>query len=828
MQDMIHNEKIKIRGARVHNLKNISVDIPKNSIVVITGISGSGKSSLAFDTIFAEGQRRYVESMSAYARQFLGVIEKPDVDEITNLSPVLSIDQKTSILSPRSTVGTLSDIYDYLRLLFSSIGVPSCEICNKPMKKLYFESKKAQNESIRQWNCQTCNTTYPEITIKLFSFNSPAGACLICKGLGEHLIIEPSAIMPNQRLTIDEGGIRPFQRMNSGIAWLKREVAKNTALKHKVKFNIRIEKINSETKNILLNGNENFVGLVNYLMKRHDETDSEYMRKEIEKYMVKKICPSCMGARLKRDVLGIKVAGYSIIELAKLSIQDLIKIIEELKKENQLLSSKERKIAMNLLVDIAKRLNFLGDVGLTYLTLDRSADTLAGGEAQRIRLASQLGSGLVGIVYILDEPSIGLHAKDHTLLLNTIKKLKEAGNTIIIVEHDEDTIKSADWIVDIGPGAGQDGGEIVAEGTLSQLKKSNSLTSQYLTGRKKISIPTKRRNGNSKSINIKGAKHFNLKNIDVEIPLNKLVVVTGVSGSGKSTLVSDILAAKAINHFFRGKKRVGDHKTIEGFENIDKVIVVDQSPIGRNVRSNPATYTGVFTLLRKLFADLPQSQKKNLEANHFSFNLKGGRCETCRGDGVLKFEMHFLPNVTINCEDCQGKRYNAKTLSIRLNGNTIADVLEMTVDEAINFFCGYPQVVEKLHVLNQVGLGYIRLGQPATKLSGGEAQRIKLATELSRTSNGNTLYILDEPTTGLHFDDINRLLSVLHKLVDIGNSVLIVEHNIDVIKNADWIIDLGPDGGENGGEVVAMGTPEQVSRSEKSSTAIYLKKALKS
>lgn len=825
---------ILVAGARVHNLKNITVKIPKGKLIVITGLSGSGKSSLAFDTIFAEGQRRYVESMSTYARQFLGVLEKPDVDEISNLSPVISIDQKTAVLSPRSTVGTMSEIYDYLRLLFTSIGVPTCMECGQPMVKNHFALKKQEENSAKVWSCPNGHSIFPEITISLFSFNSPAGACRTCRGLGEYLEVDHDLVIPNKKLTIEEGAIRPFQRINAGNNWLKKELAE-LAKKNKIRFDQPIEKMPKSTLDLVLFGEpsappangQGFEGIIAYLMQRHEETDSEYLRKEIEKYMVKRVCPECGGARLKKEVLGIKVAGYSIIQFVSLPLSDLVTIFKTLAQEETLLSKRDKEIVDQLLREINKRLQFLLDVGLPYLTLDRSAVTLAGGEAQRIRLASQLGSGLVGIVYILDEPSIGLHSKDHDRLLKTILRLKEYGNTVIVVEHDDATMKIADWIIDVGPGAGEKGGKIVAQGPIEKIKATKgSLTGQYLTGTKKIPVPDKRRTNDAGAITIKGATQFNLKNVTVSLPLNKLLVVTGVSGSGKSTLISDILAAKLLNYFHRAKHSVGAHESMTGYDALNKVIVVDQSPIGRNVRSNPATYTGVFTVLRQLFADLPESRKKRFGPNHFSFNLKGGRCEVCRGDGLLKFEMHFLPNVFITCEECGGKRYKQEILDIKYRDKNIADVLEMTIDQALTFFKNFEHITSKLDVLHEVGLGYLRLGQPATMLSGGEAQRVKLATELARTSTGQTLYILDEPTTGLHFEDTARLLTVLHKLVDKGNSVIVVEHNIDIIKNADWIVDVGPDGGKNGGQIVAQGTPETVAKVAESYTGHYLKEVL--
>ena len=821
------NDFISIKGARVHNLKNISVNIPKNKFVVITGLSGSGKSSLAFDTVFAEGQRRFIESMSTFARQFLGVFEKPDVDEIKNLSPALSIDQKTAIVSPRSTVGTMSEIYDYLRLLFTTIGIPYCINCNTAMlKKSSHHLTKKEYEQINDWQCSKCDFTFPKISISLFSFNSPIGACRMCHGLGQKLEIDPFSIMPNPDLTIEEGGIRPLQRINSTNIWIKKSLDK-LILKYRFKSDIPIGKLTIKSKKAILFGDEEVEGVINYLTRRHDETDSEYLKKEIERYMIKKICPDCKGARLRKEAISIKVCGYNIIGLTQLPISELQKIIQRFIRDKNLLTKQEKEVSRLLLNEIYQRTQFLLDVGLPYLSLDRNAQTLAGGEAQRIRLASQLGSGLVNVVYILDEPSIGLHPRDHNQLLKSIRSLQKLGNTVIVVEHDLATIKEADWIIDVGPFAGNMGGEIVGEGTMEDIKKSpNSITGKYLSGKKKIKSKKNYRNGSNKKITIVNASQFNLKNITVDIPLQKLVIVSGVSGSGKSTLVSDILAAYLTKHFYRAKTNIGKHEKIIGIENIDKIIVVNQSPIGRNVRSNPATYTGLFTLIRYLFSGLTEAGKKNFGPDHFSFNLIGGRCETCHGDGILKFEMHFLPNVFIVCEECNGRRYKNEILKIKYNGKSIADVLTMTVDEAKLFFVENEEIASKLDVFSEVGLGYLQLGQPATMLSGGEAQRVKLANELSRPSTGNTLYILDEPTTGLHFDDIARLLEVLNKLVDKGNTVLVVEHNLDIIKNADWIIDLGPEGGENGGRVVAQGTPKDIVKISNSYTGQYLKKVL--
>ena len=822
------NNIIHVKGARVHNLKNVSVSIPKNKLVVITGISGSGKSSLAFDTLFAEGQRRYVESMSTFARQFLGVLEKPDIDEIQNLSPALSIDQKTAAVSPRSTVGTMSEIYDYMRLLFTSIGVPHCMLCTKPMEKVIDrQAQSAETAFNHDWVCRSCQSTFPKITISLFSFNSPVGACRLCHGLGERLEVDSSLIMPNTSLTIEEGAIRPLQRMNSTGAWVKKTL-EAMAQKYSFKLDVPVSHLSARARDLILFGDgQEYEGVVDYLMRRYDETDSEYLRREIEHYMVKRLCPDCQGKRLRRESLSVYVAGYNCIELASLSIIDMKERIESLSHKNSPLTSIDKQVSDQLFNEILKRLQFLIDVGLPYLTLDRSAQTLAGGEAQRIRLAGQLGSGLVNVIYILNEPSIGLHPRDHTRLLGSIKELQKHGNTVIVVEHDLETMKAADWIIDVGPGAGEHGGEIVGEGTIEDIKNApRSITGAYLRGDKKIETATKHRKGNGTALTIVDATQFNLKNITACIPLQMFVAITGVSGSGKSTLISDILAAHLSHHFFRAKTTPGAHTRIDGVEHIDKVIVVDQSPIGRNVRSNPATYTGVFTHLRQLYSELPRAIKKKFGPDQFSFNLRGGRCEMCRGEGLLKFEMHFMPNVFITCEECAGKRYNQETLAVTFKGATISDVLSMTVDHAIEFFTDYPDIVNKLAVLSQVGLGYLRLGQPATMLSGGEAQRVKLANELARPSTGKTLYILDEPTTGLHFDDTARLLTVLHKLVDKGNSVLVVEHNLDIIKNADWVIDLGPEGGKGGGYIVAQGTPETIAKVKESHTGRYLSEVL--
>jgi excinuclease ABC subunit A len=939
-------DKIIVRGARVHNLKNINVEIPRNSLVVITGLSGSGKSSLAFDTIYAEGQRRYVESLSAYARQFLGLMDKPDVDQIDGLSPAISIDQKTASHNPRSTVGTVTEIYDYLRLLFARIGVPHCPQCGKVItgrtitqmvdhlmtlpahtrlilyapvvadkkgentqllqqikksgyarvrldgklmsvdealqlrldknKKHSLEvlvdrvvisadsrqrlsdsletaldlgnevvivQKEGENKDIvlsQKFSCPDGHIDMPELHPRNFSFNSPHGACPECTGLGTTLEVDPDLVIPNKRLTLAEGAIRPWSKTTSRLSWYHR-VLQALAEAYNFSLDVPVEKLPKQALDAVLYGTgsrkitmeidsdkldgvytTSFEGVLSNLMRRYKETDSDYIRKEIESYMRVKKCRVCGGARLKPEILAVTVAGRSIVEVSQMSIDELVKFFATLK-----LNTREATIARQILKEITARLKFLQDVGLNYLTLDRTADTLSGGEAQRIRLATQIGSGLTGVLYILDEPSIGLHQRDNDRLLATLKSLRDLGNTVIVVEHDEDTILQSDYIIDIGPGAGKHGGEVVFAGTPAQIKKDkNSLTGRYLAGLETIDVPKFRKRGNGKKLTIVGASEFNLKNIDVEIPLGKFVCLTGVSGSGKSTLLNEILAKALLAHFYNAKDVPGAHKKILGVEHIDKIIDIDQSPIGRTPRSNPATYTGVFTYIRDLFAQTPEAKMRGYRAGRFSFNVKGGRCETCAGDGVIKIEMHFLPDVYVTCEECKGRRYNKEALDIHYKGQTISDVLAMTVDEAKIFFRNIPPLYRKLEVLSEVGLGYVALGQPATTLSGGEAQRIKLATELSRASTGRTLYILDEPTTGLHYDDVKRLLAVLGKLVDKGNTVVVIEHNLHVIKCADWIIDLGPEGGDKGGQIVAVGTPEEVAKVAKSYTGQYLKKIL--
>jgi excinuclease ABC subunit A len=935
------SEYITIRGAREHNLKDISLEIPRGKLVVITGLSGSGKSSLAFDTIYAEGQRRYVESLSAYARQFLGLMEKPDVDQIDGLSPAISIDQKSTSRNPRSTVATVTEIYDYLRLLFARAGIPHCPICGKPVarqtsqavldqilkidtgarlmilapvvidKKGAFEHIPEQylragfarvrvdgvvyaldefpaldknykhkieivvdrvvnaeenrtrlSQSVEQAfdiaggllivnNADTkTDTLYslkyacvdhpdvaiPELEPRTFSFNSPHGACPVCTGLGSRLEVDPELVIPNGRLTLAEGAIRPYNRINVDNWYMK----KLQAVGERYGFSMHVptsDLSDNQMEKILYGtGNEAFrvslgmgrsfnttyEGVIPNLERRHKETESDFIRRDIERFMQERPCHACKGKRLKPEVLAVSVDDHSIMDICELSIDEAVIFFKNIK-----LDTTQATIATQILKEINARLEFLRDVGLNYLNLLRSAVSLSGGEAQRIRLATQIGSGLQGVLYVLDEPSIGLHQRDNGRLLKTLMRLRDLGNTVIVVEHDEETIRSADFLVDIGPGAGIHGGEVVAIGSPGEVAKNkNSITGQYLDGRKEISTPKKRRTGNGKCLAIKGAREHNLKNIDVEIPLGELVVVSGLSGSGKSTLINDILAKELSARLMRAQSVPGRHDDIEGIKNLDKAIVIDQSPIGRTPRSNPATYTGVFTPIRELFAQMPEAKLRGYSPGRFSFNVKGGRCENCSGDGVIKIEMHFLPDVYVPCEVCHGKRYNREALEIHYKGKTIADVLAMTCEQGLEFFENQPGIARKLQTLVDVGLGYITLGQPATTLSGGEAQRIKLATELSRRPTGRTLYILDEPTTGLHMADIEKLLHVLHALVDAGNSMIVIEHNLDVIKNADHIIDMGPEGGEAGGQVVAQGTPEQVVKNKDSYTGEYLKQIL--
>ncbi len=934
--------QIVVKGAREHNLKNIDVVLPREKLVVITGLSGSGKSSLAFDTIYAEGQRRYVESLSAYARQFLGIMEKPDVDQIDGLSPAISIDQKSTSRNPRSTVATVTEIYDYLRLFYARIGVPHCPICGKAVERqttqdvieqvatgdkgarlvvlapVIFEKKGAFEhipeqytragfarvrvdgiiyaldefpeldknqrhtievvvdrlvndddsrtrlaQSIEQamdlsngWltviNADTdeinsysllyaCNdhpeVVIPELEPRTFSFNSPQGACPVCTGIGSRLVIDPELVIPNGRLTIAEGAIRPYNRISTD-SWYMRKLQ---AVADKYNFSLQVPtaELSEANMNRILygTGNEKFTvhigsgrsfettfeGVIPNLERRHKETDSEFMRRDIERFMQERPCSTCHGQRLKPEVLAVKVGGFSIMDICALDIDDTVEFFDKLK-----LSERDESIAKLILKEIIARLKFLQDVGLNYLTLLRSATTLSGGEAQRIRLATQIGSGLMGVLYVLDEPSIGLHQRDNSRLIATLKHLRDLGNTVIVVEHDEDTIRTADYLVDIGPGAGEHGGRVVASGLPVEVEEvGDSITGQYLSGKKTIAVPAKRRKGNGKQLKIVGAKENNLCDITVEIPLGELVVVSGVSGSGKSSLINDILAKELQARLHRASTVAGKHDDIEGIKELDKAIVIDQSPIGRTPRSNPATYTGLFTHIRELFAGTPEAKLRGYSAGRFSFNVKGGRCENCSGDGMITIEMHFLPDVYVPCEVCHGQRYNREALEIYFKDRNIADILAMTCEQALEFFENIPVIARKLQTLVDVGLGYVTLGQPATTLSGGEAQRIKLATELSRRATGRTLYILDEPTTGLHMADVDKLIDVLQALVDSGNSMVIIEHNLDVIKCADWVIDMGPEGGAGGGMVVATGTPEQIVKEPKSYTGKYLKPLLK-
>ena len=935
---------IKIIGAREHNLKNIDVEIPRDKLVVITGLSGSGKSSLAFDTIYAEGQRRYVESLSSYARQFLGLMEKPDVDQITGLSPAIAIDQKSTSRNPRSTVATVTEIYDYLRLLFARVGTPHCPVCNKEVKarssqsiideilnlpegdryyilapivkdkkgefihvpeqymRLGFarvrvdgvvyaldefpdlEKNKRHNieividrvllsksiesrlsQSIEQaletgsgffmlLNAETNKiTTYsksfacpdhPEIEIpnlepRLFSFNSPIGACPTCSGLGFRMEVDPSLVL-NPNLTISEGAIRAYNRANVD-SWY---ITKIAAVGERFGFSVREPVRNISDENIfrilygtdkeiyklkLHNGrtyNATYEGVIPNLERRYRESDSEFIRKDIERFMRELECSTCHGKRLKPVVLAVTVFGKNIIDIVSMSVSELLAVLYE---DADKLTLDQKKIADSIIKEIHSRLSFMQDVGLGYLTLARAANTLSGGEAQRIRLATQIGAGLQGVLYVLDEPSIGLHQRDNDRLISTLKHLRDLGNTVLVVEHDEDTIRQADYLLDIGPGAGEHGGYVVASGTPEMVSKNeDSITGRYLSGKDKIPVPKNRRKIDSdRKLIVKNAYENNLKNIDVEIPLGVMTVVTGVSGSGKSTLVNDIIANELQARLMRAKTIAGHHDDILNINLLDKAVVIDQSAIGKTPRSNPATYTGVFTAIRELFASTPEANIRGYKAGRFSFNIKGGRCENCQGDGIIKIEMHFLPDVYTTCSECHGKRYNKEALQVTYKGKNISDVLEMTVSEATEFFSNLPNIHRKLSVLKEVGLGYIRLGQSATTFSGGEAQRIKLATELAKKPTGKTIYILDEPTTGLHSADVKKLLAILNKLVDNKNTVLIIEHNLDVIKTADHIIDLGPEGGANGGTILAAGTPEKIAESKNSYTGKYLRKLLK-
>ncbi len=939
------NDKIIIKGAKEHNLKNISLEIPRDKLVVITGLSGSGKSSLAFDTLYAEGQRRYVESLSSYARQFLGLMEKPDVESIEGLSPAISIDQKTTSKNPRSTVGTVTEIYDYIRLLYARIGIPYCPICGKKIEKqsidqiidnimkleegtriqviapvvrgrkgeytklikdllkegfiraridgenvelsddIQIDRKKKHNidlivdrlviksdirsrltESVeialkhadnivmvdvpgkgeklfsQNYACPDCGFSFPELTPRMFSFNNPQGACPECTGIGYLMKMDEDLIIPDKNKTLYDG-VKAFgaSTMKKGETMAKmyfEAIGKH----YGVDIKVPIKKLPKDFLDKILYGTGDecidfehespfgirkfsapFEGVIPTLERRHNETKSQGMREFYEMYMSESPCHACHGARLRKEILSIKVGDKNINELTDMPINKIRDYLKNLELTNQ-----EKLIGEQIFKEIDKRLNFLIDVGLEYLTLSRSAGTLSGGESQRIRLATQIGSGLTGVLYILDEPSIGLHQRDNDKLLATLKKLRDLGNTLLVVEHDEDTMYAADQIIDIGPGAGVHGGNVMAQGTAEEIKKvENSITGQYLSGRKKIAVPKKRRKTvKGKAIEVKGATEHNLKNISVKFPLGVFNCVTGVSGSGKSTLVNEILYKTITKELNGSNEKPGKCKEVTGIDKIDKIINIDQSPIGRTPRSNPATYTGVFDTIRDIFANTNEAKLRGYQKGRFSFNVQGGRCEACNGDGLIKIEMHFLPDIYVPCEVCKGKRYNHETLEVKYKGKTIADVLDMTVEEALDFFSNIPKIKQKIQTLYDVGLGYIKLGQPSTTLSGGEAQRVKLATELSKRATGKTLYILDEPTTGLHIADVHRLVNILQRLVDTGNTIIVIEHNLDLIKTCDYIIDLGPEGGDGGGEIVAVGTPEQICKNDKSYTGKFLKKYL--
>ncbi len=937
-------KNIIVKGAREHNLKNVDVEIPRDKLVVFTGLSGSGKSSLAFDTIYAEGQRRYVESLSSYARQFLGQMEKPQVDYIEGLSPAISIDQKTTSKNPRSTVGTVTEIYDYLRLLYARIGIPHCPVCGREIsrqtvddivdsvlelpegtriqvmapiargkkgqfvkelesakkdgyvrvrvdgiiydlsEKIELDKNKKHNieivvdrlvvkESIRSrladsietatglsngillvdvidgeeklysldYACPEHGVSIEELEPRMFSFNNPFGACPTCSGLSVFMKPDPNLIVPDKNLSLRQGAIKASGWNNADGGTIAQMYMEGIANKYcftldtpfkdipadgvdAIMYGTKGEKLKLTRKNEYGTGSymTAFEGICNNIERRYKETTSDWSRAELEQCMSTVKCPDCHGARLRKESLCVTVGGINIDEFANKSIVKAIEFLDSLT-----LTDREQMIAKLIVKEIKDRLTFLRSVGLGYLTLARSSASLSGGESQRIRLATQIGSSLVGVLYILDEPSIGLHQRDNEKLLNTLRNLRDIGNTLIVVEHDEDTMRAADYIVDVGPGAGIHGGNIVCTGTAEDIMNcKESITGQYLSGRKKIPVPAKRRKGNGKSLKIIGARENNLKNIDAEIPLGEFVCITGVSGSGKSSLINEILYKRLVTELNGAKKVAGAHTDILGIDNLDKVIAIDQSPIGRTPRSNPATYTGVFNDIRDLFASTAEAKARGYKANRFSFNVKGGRCEACQGDGIVKIEMHFLADIYVPCDVCKGARYNRETLEVKYKGKNIYDVLEMTVEEGLEFFSSIPKIKRKLQTLYDVGLGYVKIGQPATTLSGGEAQRVKLSTELSRRSTGKTVYILDEPTTGLHTADVHKLIEVLHRLVDNGNSVIVIEHNLDVIKTADWILDLGPEGGDEGGEIIAQGTPEQVAATEVSYTGQYLKKLL--
>lgn len=938
---------IKIRRARVHNLKNISLDIPRNNLIVITGVSGSGKSSLALDTLYAEGQRRYVESLSAYARQFLGIMEKPDADKIEGISPAIAIDQKGISKNPRSTVGTITEIYDYLRLLFSRIGIPYCPKCGRKIQRQtidqivgqvlklqgqvlilgpvirqkkgehrgvieeidrmgflnlridgryypieeakelildknkkhsiavivdklkilrleeprYQKSQKEQrarlSDSIEtalkigkgivivtpkstlknrqnrdiifseRFSCAQCGISLPEIEPRLFSFNSPFGACSFCSGLGEKLEVDPELVVPNKNLSLAEGAILPWARASHKVGrqsyfWWKIQTLSSD---YNFSLDIPFKHLSREIQRIILYGEGAFEGVIPFLERKWRESESDATREEIEQYMRIKICPICRGKRLKSEVLSIKILSKSIDDVVKMNIIQARDFFENLRKSK--LEESQKEVGLPIIKEIINRLQFLIDVGLDYLTLERKGGSLAGGEAQRIRLATQIGSKLVGVTYILDEPSIGLHPRDQGRLIESLKKLKTLGNTVIVVEHDAQTILAADWVIDIGPGAGKEGGKVMFEGPPTKLLKSKTLTGLYLSGKKRVEIKKELKIENEqKYLILKGAKQYNLKNLTVKFPLGKFICVTGVSGSGKSTLVDETLARTLMRDFYHSREEPGKFTKIEGKESLKRVAIVDQSPIGRTPRSNPATYIGAFTYIRQLFSLQEEAKIRGYKLGRFSFNVKGGRCEACQGQGLKKVEMYFLPDIYVDCEECKGKRYNKETLEIKYKDKNIAEVLGMTVDEALNFFRKIPGLERKLKTLKDVGLGYIQLGQPAPNLSGGEAQRVKLADELSRTESGDVLYILDEPTVGLHPDDIKKLLLVVTRLRDRGNTIIVIEHNLDVIKNADWIIDLGPEGGNKGGYIIAEGPPEKIVKKKESYTGQYLKRLL--
>jgi excinuclease ABC subunit A len=948
------HDTIEIHGAREHNLKGIDLTLPRDRLIVITGLSGSGKSSLAFDTIYAEGQRRYVESLSAYARQFLGLMEKPDVDHIEGLSPAISIDQKSTSRNPRSTVGTVTEIYDYLRLLYARVGHPHCPNCGREISKQSIEqiadqiltmpegsrlmitapmvqSRKGEhrevfeearrkgfvrarvdgemrdlsetisldkkykhtievvvdrvvinaelrsrlNDSLEQaaklsdglillipadraggtdaepgvgeqlfsqdYACVYCGISMEEPAPRNFSFNSPHGACTVCTGLGMRMEVDADAVVPDPSLSIMGGALSGWTKGPSQ-RW-QMDVVEAVARKFRIPIDEPWEDLTAKQQKVILYGlprdetvrmryvshsghtrsfDAHYEGVIPNLERRYRETESDWVKQEIERLMMQKPCPACNGRRLKPEFLAVTVDGMSIADFTGMSVLQALERVQTLT-----LTEREQYIARQVLKEVRERLGFLHDVGLDYLTLDRAAQTLSGGEAQRIRLATQIGSKLMGVLYILDEPSIGLHQRDNHKLIATLRTLRDIGNTLIVVEHDEETIRTADYVVDIGPGAGEHGGKVVAAGTLEEvLAVPDSVTAQFLRGERSISYNKKRRTGNGSALTVRGARENNLKELDVEFPLGIFICVAGVSGSGKSTLVNDILYARLAQALYKAKQRPGKHTKVEGLQHIDKVINVDQSPIGRTPRSNPATYVGVFTYIRELFAQLPEARVRGYKPGRFSFNVPGGRCEACEGDGMIKIEMHFLPDIYVACEVCKGRRYNREALEVKFRGKSIADVLEMTVDEAALLFENQPRIARKMHTLQDVGLGYIRLGQPATQLSGGEAQRVKLSTELSRRDTGRTVYILDEPTTGLHFADVEKLLGVLHRLTDAGNTVIVIEHNLDVLKTADHIIDLGPDGGDRGGEIVALGTPEEVAADPHSATGAYLRPLL--